>query len=99
MRETPEQLAVLVNGMRDAIHEFEEERLSVDRLAWELKSRIAALRHVADEAWADELKGIWNQLEMINALYIESGNEKLDSAERKDIEEVLDELRAALLAY
>ena len=99
MREIPEQLVVLVKGMRDAIRDFEEERLNIDRLAWELKSRIAALRYVADQAWADELKGIWNQLEMINAFHIESGKRNLDPKERKEVEEVLDAFRAALLAY
>jgi hypothetical protein len=99
MNETPTQLVALVDGMRVAIRDFKEGRLSIDRLAWELKSRIAALRQAADPAWADELKGIWNQLEMVNALFIDSGREALTGDEVKEVTEILNELSSALIAY
>jgi hypothetical protein len=93
------QVTVLVDGMQEAIRDFEDGRLSIDRLAWQLKSRIAALRQVSDEAWVDELKAIWNQLELINALFIESKREVLSSGEQNDAAEVLNELRAALATF
>lgn len=99
MNEAPAQAAVLVEGMRSAILAFEEGRLRLDRLAWELKSRIAGLQQFADEAWVDEIKGIWNQLEVTNAFFIESGRETPDSDERKDVAQVIDELQAALTEY
>jgi hypothetical protein len=99
MKDIHEQIVALADGMRESIQAFEEGRLSVDRLAWNLKTRIAALRQVSDEAWADELKAIWNQLEMINAFFIESGRDDLNSAERKEISQILDELRAAITTY
>jgi hypothetical protein len=99
MSEVPTQVATLVAGMRDAIRDFEEGRLSIDRVAWELKSRIAALRQVADEVWVDELKATWNQLELINALFIESKREALSADERGDASDVLNELLAALTTY
>ncbi len=99
MSEVPAQVAELVDGMRQAIRDFEEGRLSIDRLAWQLKSRIAALRQVTDEAWVDELKAIWNQLELINALFIESKREVLNPDERSAAVEVLNELLAALAIY
>lgn len=89
----------LVEGMRVAARSFTAGQLHIDRLAWELRSRIAALREVADEAWVEELKAIWNQLEVINAFFIESGRDQLNAEERKEVDEVLDELRAALVAY
>jgi hypothetical protein len=98
MNETREQVVALVDGMQAAIHDFEEGRLSIDRLAWELKSRIAALRQVADPAWADELKAIWNQLEVVNALFIDSGRQVLTSDELKEVTEILHELGSALIA-
>jgi hypothetical protein len=85
--------------MQVAICDFEEGRLSIDRLAWELKSRIAALHQVADAAWADELKAIWNQLEMVNANFIESGRKVLMADEIDEVTEILNELRSALIAY
>lgn len=99
MNEVPPQVFELAEGMRGAIRDFEEGRLGLDRLAWELKSRIAALRRVAEESWADELKAMWNQLEMVNAFFIESNRDHLSDAERKEVDEILDELRAALVAY
>lgn len=99
MNEIRTQVAVLVDGMQDVINDFSEDRLSIDRLAWELKSRIAALRQLADHAWVEELKMIWNQPEVVNAFFIESKREALDLNKRKDVAEILDELRAALQAY
>jgi hypothetical protein len=99
MSDTHAQIEVLVEGMRAAIHNFKEGKLSIDRLAWDLKSRIAVLRQVANEAWADELKAIWNQLEVVNAFFIESGRKDLNADEGKEVEEIIDELLAALVAY
>jgi DNA-binding MurR/RpiR family transcriptional regulator len=99
MSETPAQVAALVDGMQAAIRDFEEGRLSIDRLAWELKSRIAALHQVADAAWADELKAIWNQLEMTNALFIESGRKVLSDDELREAMDILNALRSMLIAY
>jgi len=99
MTEASCQRDVLVQGMRQAIEAFEACQLQLERFLWELKSRIAALRGVADEAWADELKAIWNQLELVNAFFINSGREQLSAEERKEIDDVLAELRSALVAY
>ena len=99
MNEQPSQVAVLVEGMRKAIDSFEEGSLTIDRMAWELKSRIAAMRQVADKAWVDELKAIWNHLEVINAFFIESGRNVLSGDERNEVDQVLDEFRAAITAY
>jgi hypothetical protein len=99
MSEPYNQVAALVKGMQGAIQDFEAGRLSIDRLAWELKSRIAALRQVADPAWAEELKNIWNQLEMVNAIFIESGREALMNDELKEVREILAEFGSALAAY
>jgi hypothetical protein len=99
VNENPTQIVALVDGMREAIQTFERGQLRIDRLAWELKSRIALLRDVSDKAWADELKAIWNQLEVINAFFIESGRDSLTDEERKELDAVLDEMGAALVSY
>jgi hypothetical protein len=99
MNEVAPQVPVLIEGMLNSICAFEEGVLRIDRLAWELKSRIAGLHQFADGVWADDLKEIWNQLEMINAFYIESGREALNSEERQNVTQVIDELRAALISY
>jgi hypothetical protein len=99
MNDTHKQVTVLVDGMREAIQDFDDDKLNIERLAWNLKTRIAALRQVADDAWADELKALWNQLEVINAFFIESGRDDLTADERREISEILNELRAAIAAY
>jgi hypothetical protein len=99
MNNTPEKALFLVNGMQTSILAFEKGELSIDRLAWELKSRISALRDTTDIAWVDELKEIWNQLEVVNAFFIESGREDLNADEKKEIREILDELSVAIARY
>lgn len=99
MSEQDTQVVTLVKGMQVAIQDFEAGRLSIDRLAWELKSRIAALHQAADPTWAEELKSIWNQLEMVNAFFIDSGREALTGDELREVREVLAELGSALVAY
>jgi hypothetical protein len=99
MSDIPEKALFLVNGMRGSILAFENGDLALDRLTWELKSRISALRDATDVAWADELKEIWNQLEVVNAFFIDSGREELNTDEMTEIREILDELCAAITRY
>jgi hypothetical protein len=99
MNESNAQVAALVNGMQVAMQDFETGRLRIDRLAWELKSRIAAIRQFSDPSWAEELKGIWNQLEMVNAIFIDSGREVLTNDELKEVREILAEFGSAISAY
>ena len=99
MNEPNAQVAALVNGMQVAMQDFGAGRLRIDRLAWELKSRIAALHQFSDPSWAGELKDIWNQLEMVNAIFIDSGREVLTDDELKEAREILTELGSALSAY
>jgi hypothetical protein len=83
MTEPNYQRDILVGGMRQAMQAYEAGQVQLDRLAWVLKSRIAALREFGDEAWADELKAIWNQLEVVNAFFIDSGRDQLNVEERE----------------
>ena len=89
----------VVNGMKESISAFEADRLSIDRLVWELKSRIAALQEVADPEWVEELRAMRNQLEVVNAFFIESGRKTLTSEERREVNDILGELKSALVTY
>src|SRR5262249_49459845 len=99
MNDTPEKTIFLINGMQASILAFKNGELAIDRLAWELKSRISALRDTADKAWADDLKDIWNQLEVVNAVFIDSGRDALNVAENNEVHEILEELSAAITKY
>jgi hypothetical protein len=99
MNRLDERVRVLATEMRDAIDSFQANRLPIDRLSWELKSRITALDEIADSEWVDELESVRNALEVISAVYIESGRSTLGEEERQEALDVLGELRAALILY
>lgn len=99
MTETTEQLRALLGGMREAADAYEAGHLSLDRLVWELKSRISALQGVADQEWVEELRSKWWQLEYVNPFWIESGRAELTEDERRQVSEALDELRPMLIEY
>lgn len=99
MTESPEHLQTLAEGMREAVSSYRTGRLSLDRLVWELKSRISALQGFADEEWVDELRSAWWQLESVNAFWIESGRPELSQDERREVDDALDELLPMLVAY
>ncbi|NNN21868.1 MAG: hypothetical protein HKL80_07710 [Acidimicrobiales bacterium] len=98
MTELAEQISFLIDGMRLAIRDFESEKISIVRLTWELKSRIAELGKVTEGTWASELKDIWNQLELVNAFFIESGREVLNADEKNELAEILLEIEAKIAA-
>lgn len=97
--DTTEHVRLLTEGMREAADAFEEGRLPLDRLVWELKSRISALQGVADDEWVEELRSSWWQLEYVNAFWIESGRSNLTEDERRRITMALEELRPMLIDY
>jgi hypothetical protein len=99
MTEKAEQVRALVEGMREAAGSYRAGRLQLDRLVWELKSRIAALQDVADQEWVEELRSAWWQLEAVNAFLIESGRVELTEDERREVDEGLDELLLMLVEY
>jgi hypothetical protein len=99
MTEQPVSVSALAAEMRSAMASFENGSLRLERLAWELKSRIAVLRDIGDPTWADELKSIWNQLEVVNAVFLDSGRATLSDEESQEVHEILAELLAALTPY
>jgi hypothetical protein len=94
-----DQVRGLVEGMRESIEAFDVDRLPIDRLVWELKSRLAALQQIADTKWVEELSSIRNQLEVVSAFFIESGRSSLSEEEHREVGDILAELRAALIPY
>ncbi|HCO03496.1 MAG TPA: hypothetical protein DIT48_09095 [Actinobacteria bacterium] len=99
MTDVGEQARWLVEGMRKAVEAFEADHLSINSLVWALTSRIGALGHIADAEWVEELRSMRNQLEVVNAFFIESGRTSLNDKERREVGDTLGELRAALVAY
>lgn len=99
MTEHAARVPLLVQGMREAVLSYRDGRLPLDRLVWELKGRISALRDVADQEWVEELRSAWWQLEYVNAFWIESGRVELTDEERQQVSDGLDELLLMLVEY
>jgi hypothetical protein len=99
MTDVAEQMRSLIQGMREAVRSFRAGKLTLDRLVWELKSRISALQEVASEDWVEELRSAWGQLEYVNAFWIDSGRTDLNPEERNEVEGSLDEIISMLQEY
>ena len=81
------------------VSSYRAGRLPLNRLVWELKSRISALQGVADTEWVEELRSAWLQLEYVNAFWIESGRTEMTEDEKREVDEGLDELLPMLVEY
>lgn len=85
--------------MRQTIVAYRENRIRLDRLVRELTSRISALESVSDSEWVEELRTFRNNLEYVNAFWIDSGRSALTEQESQAVDEVLGELEAMLIEY
>jgi hypothetical protein len=78
---------------------FREGRLTIQGLSEDLRISIAALGQFADENWVEELRTLRNQIEYINALFVDSGRADLTDEERREVDQTLDELLAELTVH
>jgi hypothetical protein len=79
------------------VDRFLNGAMTIDRLSTALKIRLAAMEAAdADTAWIDELRSLRNQIEYVNAFWLESGRGELDSDELRIAMEAAQELKAAL---
>jgi hypothetical protein len=99
MTDYEDQSHDLIAHVRASIDAFDGSRLSIGRLSTDLRSQLAALESVADSRWVEELRAMRNQIEVVNAFLIESGRSSLNEDERREVEDILGVLRAALVAY
>lgn len=100
MIDASSRIREIANSMLADIDAYEAGRMSVDRLAFHLKSQIAALEQSAANAeWTEELRSLRNEVEYVSAFFIESGRAELNEDESNQLTAVLGELRAALVTY
>lgn len=99
MTEIPDQVRALADGMREAASSYRAGALPLDRLVWELKSRISTMQGVADPEWVEQLRSAWLALEYVNAFWIEGGRTELTAEEKQQVEEGLNELLPMLVEY
>jgi hypothetical protein len=89
----------LAAEMRRAIDSYLDGALSLSRAMWELRGLISVLRPHVDTEWADELKSKWNELEYVNALFIDSGRDSLTSEETDEVTRTMVEFKLLLTEY
>lgn len=99
MSEVDGMVAELAQGIVVAMDSFNRGDLALERLVWQLESRISAMEGTADREWIEELRSVWWQLEYVNALVLDAGRSALTEQERHSIDEAVSELRAMLAAY
>jgi hypothetical protein len=90
------QVRALVDGVRSAIDAFEADSLTVERLSWEVKSRVAALEDCAEPEEVAELRAARNEVEVVSAFYLASGRLRLTDEERAEAITAVENIRAAL---
>lgn len=92
-----DRIKTIVRRMADDVERFEGDGRALNNLSYSLKANLALLAESgADLAWVEELLGFRNEIEVINAFYIESGRTRLNDEEQCQLEEVMGELREAL---
>lgn len=88
----------LVASIERLLNLYEIGATSLPVLTSELKPYVVAFRDI-DDKWGSDLKDCWNQLEYINAVFIESGCVQLGKDERDEIRIVLQCMSDMLAKY
>jgi hypothetical protein len=88
----------LIGKMLDAISRFERKELPIDGLFSDLRIQIAALAELVDRDWVEKIREMRNDIEVVNATFLNSGRETLTLAERDEAQKTIDTPNAALEA-
>lgn len=99
MTDSIEQAAWLVNGMVELADDYTSGRISFYRLVGQLKGRISTLEGLVDKSWVEELRTQWGNLEIENAVWLESGEDSLNEEQQRYVTSALDEFRSMLTTW
>lgn len=95
-----DRIRVIARQMADDVERFDGQGSALDDLSFSLKANLTSLEQAgADQAWVEELRSLRNEIEVVNAFFIESGRPRLNDEERRQLGEILGELRQALIEY
>lgn len=95
-----DRIRTIARRMADDISRCEGNGRELNNLSYSLKANLALLvESGADLAWVEELREFRNEIEVINAFFIESGRTSLNDEEQRQLDEVMGELREALVEY
>jgi len=84
----------LVGLIKDSVGEYLSGEKRLGELAADLESLTESLKEVADPQWAEELRTIWGEIEIVNAVNLEAHREQLTSDQDRRVLEAIDELLA-----
>lgn len=94
------QIQSIARQMVGDVDAFRSGTIEIDDLSFTLKARLALIEQAgADHAWVEELRSFRNEIEVVNAVLIGAGRTRPDEGEQRQLREVLDELREALVEH
>jgi hypothetical protein len=95
-----DRIRTIARQMASDLDRFGGDGDGLADLSFSLKARLALLEQAgADLTWVEQLRAFRNEIEVVNAFFIESGRCRPDEEERRQLREVMEELREALAEY
>jgi hypothetical protein len=95
-----DRIQTIARQMAYDLDEFNGDGTGLQKLSFSLKARLALLEQAgADTAWVEDLRTFRNEIEAVNAFFIESRRRQLNDDEQRKLRTVLEELREALVEY
>lgn len=86
----------LVRLILESLDAFDRREIDLGALVSDVESTIVSLQDVADDEWVSELRSAWSGLEIVHAVMLDDGRAELSDKDRREVGEVVRELRATL---
>jgi hypothetical protein len=95
-----ERVRAIARHMMAETEQFTGAGSQLYTLSFSLKADLGLLSDAeADPEWIEELRSFRNELEVINAIFVESNRRELTPDEIRQVEDILSELRQSLVEY
>jgi hypothetical protein len=89
-----ERRRYLVQLVEDSIAEYQSGGKALGELSSDLYSLTESLKEVADVSWTEDFRTCWGEIEIVNAVNLDSGRTTLTEDQDRRVREAIDELLA-----
>jgi hypothetical protein len=87
-----ERRRYLVQLVEDFIAEYRSGGKTLGELSSDLYSLTESLKEVADVSWTEDFRTCWGEIEIVNAVNLDSGRTTLTEDQDRRVREAIDEL-------